>query len=159
MNEETEVTEVTKNPQPIGLRGNKRKSARNHIVEALAKLDRYAEPHFDLGLLPRIDLSDADWAATMRRVMLAIPAALGGAVIEAAPFVEVESPEIQIENHRAWQRQRSGYYQWSEFELRQLLEHLHAHPGRVLIPTVAHSVSIREPSGRVYTYQRDGKVT
>jgi hypothetical protein len=95
---------------------------------------------------------------------VAVAAALKGAFIESAPEVskavaEVEPPEIQIENHRAWQRQRSGYFQWNEYEHRQLLEHLQKNPGSVLVPNFAHSCDIRESNGSVYTWRREGKVT
>jgi hypothetical protein len=53
---------------------------------------------------------------------------------------------------------RPVFFQWSPYELRKLLEHLHQHPGHVLLPDFAQSVTIREPSGRTYTYLRDGKV-
>jgi hypothetical protein len=75
MNEETEVT---KPPQPLALRGNKKKASRDHVIEALAKLNLHGVPHFDLGLLPRTDLTDAEWNAMMQRVMLAVAAALAG---------------------------------------------------------------------------------
>ena len=163
MNEENEATTTT--PQPVALRGNKKKAARDHCIEALAKLNRYAEPHFDLGLLPRTDLPDAEWAVMMQRVLLAIAAALrgDGPVIFAncpkcGEALEAESPEVAVANLATWQKARPIFFQWSPYELRKLLEHLHQHPGHVLLPDFAQSVTIREPSGRTYTYLRDGKV-
>jgi hypothetical protein len=159
----TEATEVTTTPQPVSLRGARRKSVRNHIIEALGKLNRFGEPHFDLGLLPRTDMGDQEWNATMQRVMLAVAAALRGAFIESAPevskmFEETESPEVQIDNYRTWQRQFSAYHHWSEYEHRLLLEHLQKHPDSVIQPSHAHSYQIRAADGRIYAWDRRGRV-
>jgi hypothetical protein len=156
-------TEMTKTPQPVSLRGARRRSVRNHIIEALAKLNRFTEPHFDLELLPRTDLPDQEWNAMVRRVMLAVAAALRGAFIESAPevskmFEKTESPEVQVDNYRTWQRQFSAYYHWSEYEHRLLLEHLQKHPGSVIQPSYAHSCNIRAADGRIYAWDRRGRV-
>jgi hypothetical protein len=164
MNEETEVTTT---PQPVALRGNKKKAARDHCIEALAKLNRYAEPRFDLGLLPRTDLPDAEWSATMQRVLLAVAAALRGdrpVIFANCPkcgkALEAESPDVVVANLVTWQKSQPAYFQWSPFDLRRLLEHLHAHPGHVILPpAAAHSVTIRRPDGGIYSYRHDGKVT
>jgi hypothetical protein len=161
MNEETEVTTT---PQPVALRGNRKKAARDHCIEGLAKLNRYAEPHFDLGLLPRTDLPDAEWAATMQRVLLAVAAALRGdgpVIFANCPKCgEALAPDVAVANLATWQKNRPVYFQWGPFELKRLLEHLYAHPGHVMLPpAAAHSVTIRRPDGGIYSYRHDGKVT
>lgn len=159
--------EVTTTPQPVALRGNKKKAARDHCIEGLAKLNRYAEPHFDLGLLPRTDLPDAEWNAMMRRVLLAIAAALRGdgpVVFVNCPKCDAplapESPDVVVANLMTWQKSRPVYFQWGAFALKGLLEHLHAHPNDTMLPpAAAHTVQIREPNGRVYSFRHDGQVS
>jgi len=146
---------------------HRRRSARDHFVESLALMSRYAQPRVDPAKLRQMmDLGDEEYTAQTTKIMTAIAVALGSA--EPPHFtqcpkcdapLEPESPEIAIENLARWQKARSPYHQWSPYEIRQLLDHLHQHPGSVLIPTYAQSVGIREPSGRVYTFRRDGKVT
>ncbi len=65
------------------------------------------------------------------------------------------SPEIQIRNFARWQHEHSSYFWWTESQLTRLEEHLAANPADVLIlPSFAHSVSIRRPDGSVYTHFR-----
>jgi hypothetical protein len=153
MNEEPEKTT---NPPSNSTRARKLTAARNHSVGAIAALNRYNEPHFDLALLPRTDWPDEIWDARMAKLMRAIGAALKGE--ETTPFVESESPEIQVDGLDAWQQKHSEYYQWSEFEKRQLLEYLEQHPGHVLTPKFAHSCEMRAPDGRVFHYHRSGRL-
>jgi hypothetical protein len=86
--------------------------------------------------------------------MVAIDKAMGGDA--AVPFVEVEDPYVQVANFERWQRQRSTYYHWCKAEIQDLLQHLQRNPGSVLIPNFAYSC-IRESSGSVYTWRREGK--
>jgi hypothetical protein len=154
-------------PLQPATRALRRRSAKDNFVEALALLSRVAEPKLDLAQLRQLmDLGDEEWKAPTSRIMEAIAVALGGAA--AAPFaqcphcdgtLEVPAPEVQVGNVETFQKSNPVYFQWSPYEMRKLLEHLHQHPGHVLITNLAQSVDIREPSGRVYTFRRDGKVT
>jgi hypothetical protein len=51
----------------------------------------------------------------------------------------VKAPAIQIEQLREWQQQQPVYFQWSERELKLLMEYLK--PGDVIVPKFAHSVT------------------
>jgi hypothetical protein len=142
----------------VAVRKTTWRSDRENIVECLGRLNRYTEIKFDLGRLSQLSsLSEQEFLKRMVQVMNALDKALAGG--DAAAYAETEAPEDQVENLRTWQQQRSGYFQWNEYEHRQLLEHLQKHPGSVLIPNFAHACDIRESSGRVYTWRREGKVT
>jgi hypothetical protein len=51
----------------------------------------------------------------------------------------VKAPAIQIEQLREWQQQQPVYFQWSERELKLLMEYLK--PGDVIVPKFAHPVT------------------
>jgi hypothetical protein len=158
MNEEAELT---KTPQPAQLRGKQTRAARfaasrNRCVDALATLNRYCEPHFDLALLPRTDWPDEIWETRMAKVMRAVCAALQGT--ETTPFVEAESPEIQVEGLVKSQQAKSEYWQWNAAELAKLTEYLEQHPGHVITPHYAHSCEVKTPEGGVYHYHRSGRL-
>jgi hypothetical protein len=165
---ENESAETT--PEHPSTRALKRKSERDNIVETIGRLNRWIEPKVDLGKLSQLSgLSDEDWKATMARIARNINAGLSGD--EAADYavrftncpgcgeaLEAPAPEVAVANLATWQKARPVFFPWSPYELRKLLEHLHQHSGHVPLPDFAQSVTIREPSGRMYTYLRDGKV-
>jgi hypothetical protein len=103
----------------------------------------------------------------MQRVLLAVAAALRGDgpvffanCRKCGEALAPESPDIVVANLVTWQKSRPAYFQWSPFDLKKLLEHLHSHPGHVMLPqAAAHSVTIRRPNGGIYSYRHDGKVT
>ena len=100
-----------------------------------------------------------------RRIFDAINAVVAGEQPDAPPRfadcpschapLEAKAPEIQIDELRQWQHQHDTYYQWSERELRLLLEHLQ--PGDVIVPKFAHSCAIRKPNGQLVEYKRTAK--
>src|SRR5260221_4270389 len=123
---EDDNAEVT-TPSPDGRRGNTNASAanravfaRNRTAGAIATLNQYNEPHFDLALLPRTDWPDEIWETRMAKVMRALGAALKGE--ETTPFVVGEAPDLQIDGLRKFQAAHSEYWQWSEFEFAKLTE-------------------------------------
>ena len=145
-------------PVPTGAAHAARKAAaaRNHTAGAIATLNRYNEPHFDLALLPRTDWPDEIWDSRIAKVMRALGAALKGE--EVTPFVEAESPDLQIDGLRKFQTAHSEYWVWSEFELAKLTEYLEQHPGHVITPHYAHSCEVKTPEGRTYHYHRSERL-
>jgi hypothetical protein len=138
-----------------------------HIQIANAKI----QGHLDVAALRRLlDLGQADFDAVAHPILDAINAVVRGEQPGSQPRfadcpkcgepLEAPSPEVAVENLATWQKARPVYFQWSPYELRKLLEHLHQQPGHVLLPPqAARSVTIQEPKGRVYTYRHDGKVS
>jgi hypothetical protein len=153
-------------PRQPATRALRRRSARDHFVEALATMSRFAEPKLNLAKLRQLmDLGDEEYATQATRIMQAIAAVLSDEEVVrfatcphcAAPL-EALSPDVAVVNLMTWQKAHPAYYQWSPYELKKLLDHLHQHPGHVLVPNFAQSCDIREPSGRTYTYLRNGQV-
>ena len=88
--------------------------------------------------------------------MRALGAVLKGE--EQTPFVEAQAPEIQVEGLVKFQHAKAEYWQWSEFEIAKLTEHLEQHPGHVITPHYAHSCEVKTPEGCVYHYHRSGRI-
>jgi hypothetical protein len=157
-NELAEATPEAATEAP-STRALRRKRERDDVIEALGRLNRYLRLKFELGLLPPLlEQSDVDWNATLARLSRAITEALGGGA-EPAPFVAADDPEILVAHLRTWQRARSQYFHWSEYQLQELLKYLEQHPGSRVTPAYAHSCVITGPDGRNRNYRFDGMLS
>lgn len=146
----------------------KKRGFKNRIIDGLRGALNYdaGGNFFDLAVFPQMqDMDDEAFKGTVSKIMMAAAAAMRGdppLEFKACPHcgeqLEAPTPEVMVANLTTWQHARPGYFWWSPYELKQLLEYLQRNVGHVLISDAAHSIAIREPSGRVYTYMRDGSV-
>jgi hypothetical protein len=71
---------------------------------------------------------------------------------EYCGHVLVPAPDDQVENVRLEQLRQSPYWQWTIDELARLKNHLE--PGDLIVQRFAHSVVIRNASGRLHNYAK-----
>jgi len=147
---ETQATEVTRRPRTrIG-------HDRSRFVRALEGLVRATDAPFDPPTLAVLaDVSDDEYEAIRSRVISALAFGIDGVGNAKAPAVDV-----QIENIKAWQRERPTYYHWDEASIDALRRKLEAlGPGCELIPCFAMSVQVKLPNGRLILINRRGEET
>jgi hypothetical protein len=136
---------------------------RDRCIEALQIANAKGPGNLDVPALRRLlDFPKPEFSIIARKIFGAINAVVRGEQPESPPRfadcphcsqpLEVKAPEIQIEILRDWQHEHPAYYQWSERELKLLMEHLQ--PGDVVVPKFAHSCAIRKPDGRLVEYKR-----
>jgi hypothetical protein len=156
-----------------GLPKMRKRTAADRFVEDIQIANAKIDGHLDVPALRRTLDQEPDVAAFKSKVadpiIDRINGFLAGEPADGAPRftscphcggeLEAPTPEVSVGLLVTWQKDRPVYFQWSPYELRQLLEHLHAHRGSVPIPRYSQSCDIREPSGRIYAWHRDGKVT
>jgi len=139
---------------------------RDRLVEGLQTANARGPGNLDVPALRQLlRFTKPEFGTVARKIFDAINAVVRGEQPGLPPrFVncprcneplEAPAPEIQIERLRQWQDQHEAYYQWSERELRLLLEHLR--PGDVIVPRFAHSCMIRQPSGQMIEYRRTAR--
>jgi hypothetical protein len=149
--------------QPAAGSAVRRRDDRDRCVEALQMANAKGPGSLDVSALRQLlDFPKADFDIVMRKVFDAINSVVAGEQPDQPPRyadcpnchapLEAKAPAIQIDDLRAFQRQRTPYWQWSARELKLLMEYLK--PGDVIIPKFAHSVEIKKPNGRVVEYRR-----
>jgi hypothetical protein len=156
-----------------GLPKLRKRTAADRFVEEIQIASAKIDGHLNVpALLRTVDIEpdvNAFKSKVADPIIDRINGFLAGEPADAAPRyvdcphcgrpIEAKSPEIQCELIVRFQMDHPAYFQWSPYEVRKLLDHLHAHRGHMATQTYAHSVDVVEPSGRRYVYHRDGRVT